>query len=109
MRVQRDSDSGGECGDGSYPSLCIAIPPKHSVASIVGYLKGKSTMIVCERYGKRKRHFRGHSFWARGYYVSTVGRDEEQVRQYIRNQETNETIEEKYEPPEDDNLFSRCS
>jgi len=85
--------------------LCIAIPPKHSVASIVGYLKGKSTMIVYERYGKRKRNFRGHSFWARGYYVSTVGRDEEQVRQYIRNQETNETIEEKYAPPEDDNLF----
>jgi len=85
--------------------LCIAIPPKYSVATIVGYLKGKSTMIVCERYGKRKRNFRGHSFWARGYYVSTVGRDEEQVRQYIRNQETNETIEEKYEPPEDDNLF----
>ena len=83
--------------------LCLAIPPKYSVASIVGYLKGKSTMIVFERYGKR--NFRGHSFWARGYYVSTVGRDEEQVRQYIRNQETNETIEEKYEPPEDDNLF----
>jgi putative transposase len=85
--------------------LCLAIPPKYSVASIVGYLKGKSTMIVFERYGKRRRNFRGHSFWARGYYVSTVGRDEEQVRQYIRNQETNETIEEKYEPPEDDNLF----
>jgi len=62
-------------------------------------------MIVFERYETRKRNFRGHSFWARGYYVSTVGRDEEQVRQYIRNQETNETIEENYEPPEDDNLF----
>ena len=62
-------------------------------------------MIVFERYGKRRRNFRGHSFWARGYYVNTVGRDEEQVRQYIRNQETNETIEENYEPPEDDSLF----
>jgi putative transposase len=85
--------------------LCISIPPKHSVSSIVGYLKGKSTMIVFERYGKRKRNFRGHSCWARGYYVTTVGRDEEKVRQYIRNQETNEMVEEKYEAPEADNLF----
>ena len=77
--------------------VCLAIPPKYSVSTIVGYLKGKSAMIVFEKYSRLKRNFRGHSFWARGYYVSTVGLDEAKIRKYIKNQETNESIEDKYD------------
>jgi putative transposase len=77
--------------------VCLAIPPKYSVSTIVGYLKGKSTMIVFEKYSRLKRNFRGHSFWARGYYVSTVGLDEARIRKYIKNQEHNESIEDNYD------------
>lgn len=67
--------------------MLIWIPPKYSVAQIVGYLKGKSAIYIARTYGGRKRNFTGESFWARGYYVSTVGRDEEVIRAYIRRQE----------------------
>ena len=77
--------------------MCLAIPPKYSVSTIVGYLKGKSSMIVFEKYSRLKRNFRGHSFWARGYYVSTVGLDEAKIRKYIKNQDINESIEDKYD------------
>jgi len=75
--------------------MCLAIPPKYSVSTIVGYLKGKSAMIVFEKYSRLKRNFKGHSFWARGYYVSTVGLDEAKIRKYIKNQEINESIEDR--------------
>jgi putative transposase len=77
--------------------LCLAIPPKYSISTIVGYLKGKSAMIVFEKYSRFKRNFKGHSFWARGYYVSTVGLDEARIRKYIKNQDINESIEDKYD------------
>ena len=77
--------------------MCLAIPPKYSVATIVGYIKGKSAMIVFEKYSRLKKNFRGHRFWARGYYVSTVGLDEGKIRAYIRNQETSEAIEDTYD------------
>ena len=67
--------------------MCVSIPPKYSVASIVGYVKGKSAMIIFEKYSRLRKNFRGHSFWARGYYVSTVGLDEAKIRKYIQNQE----------------------
>jgi len=70
--------------------MCLSIPPKYSVSSIIGYLKGKSAMIVFEKYSDLKRNFKGHSFWARGYYVSTVGLDEAKIRKYIQDQEINE-------------------
>jgi putative transposase len=63
----------------------------------VGYLKGKSTMILFERYSRLRRNFRGHSFWARGYYVSTVGLDEAKVRNYIKNQQEHEKIKDSYD------------
>lgn len=66
--------------------MCISIPPKYAVASVVGYLKGKSAIVIARRFGGRQRNFRGESFWARGYFVSTVGLDEKVVRTYIRNQ-----------------------
>jgi putative transposase len=76
--------------------MCLAIPPKYSVSTIVGYLKGKSAMIIFEKYSRLKKNFKGHKFWARGYYVSTVGLDEAKIRKYIKDQETNEAIEGKY-------------
>ena len=67
--------------------MMIAIPPKFAVSNVVGYIKGKSAIHLARVYGERKRNFTGQSFWARGYFVSTVGRDEELIRNYIRNQE----------------------
>jgi putative transposase len=67
--------------------MYISIPPKYSVAQVVGYIKGKSAIYIARNFGGRQRNFRGESFWARGYYVSTVGKDEEKVKAYIKNQE----------------------
>jgi len=67
--------------------MLIAIPPKYAVAQVVGHLKGKSAIHLARVYGERKRNFVGQHFWARGYFVSTVGRDEATIREYIRAQE----------------------
>jgi len=67
--------------------MLIAIPPKYAVSQVVGYIKGKSAIHLARVYGERKRNFVGQHFWARGYFVSTVGRDEEVVRRSIRHQE----------------------
>jgi len=67
--------------------MMISIPPKYAVAQVVGYIKGKSAIHIARTYAGRKRNFVGEEFWARGYYVSTVGRDEEVIREYIRRQE----------------------
>ena len=67
--------------------MMIAIPPKHAVSQVIGYIKGKSAIHLARVYGERKKNFVGQQFWARGFYVSTVGRDEEAVRKYIREQE----------------------
>ena len=70
--------------------MCIEIPPKYSVAQVVGYIKGKSAIHIARDVEGRVRNFVGQSFWARGYFVSTVGRDEATIRQYILNQEKRE-------------------
>jgi len=67
--------------------MMIAIPPKLAVSQVVGYIKGKSAIHLARVYGERKRNFVGQHFWARGYFVSTVGRDEAAIRDSIRNQE----------------------
>ena len=67
--------------------MCLAIPPKHSVASVIGFLKGKSAIAIARQFQGRQRNFTGESFWARGYAVSTVGFNEEEIRTYIRNQD----------------------
>ena len=67
--------------------MLIHIPPKYAVAEIVGYLKGKSAIAVARKFSGRKRNFNGESFWARGYSVSTVGYDQENIRAYIKKQE----------------------
>jgi putative transposase len=65
----------------------ISIPPKYAVAQVVGYIKGKSAIHIARTYGGRARNFVGENFWARGYFVSTVGRDEQVIRAYIQRQE----------------------
>ena len=67
--------------------MMIAIPPKYAVSQVIGYIKGKSAIHLARVYGERKRNFVGQHFWARGFYVSTVGRDEAVIREYIRKQE----------------------
>lgn len=67
--------------------MCVSIPPKFAVSSVVGFIKGKSAISVARNFRGRRRNFTGESFWARGYFVSTVGLDEEMVRKYIRDQE----------------------
>ena len=67
--------------------MLISIPPKYAVAQVVGYLKGKSAIHIARTYGGRQQNFVGENFWARGYFVTTVGHDDEVVRQYIRRQE----------------------
>ena len=67
--------------------ILISIPPKYSVSQIVGFIKGKSAISIARTFMGRKKNFTGQSFWARGYHVSTVGRDEDTVREYIRHQE----------------------
>lgn len=67
--------------------MLLKIPSKYAVSQVVGYIKGKSAIHLARVYGERKRSFVGQSLWARGYFVSTVGRDEAVIRAYIRNQE----------------------
>jgi putative transposase len=66
--------------------MCVSIPPKHSVAQVIGYIKGKSAIAVARQFGGKKRNFNGERLWARGYAVSTVGFELDQVKEYIRNQ-----------------------
>ena len=68
--------------------MLISIPPKYAVSHVVGYIKGKSAIHLARTYVGRQRNFTGQHFWARGYFVSTVGRDETTIRDYIRKQET---------------------
>ena len=72
---------------GDHVHVLISIPPKYSVAQVVGFLKGKSAIHIARTFMNRKKNFMGENFWARGYYVSTVGKDEKAVQAYIRRQE----------------------
>jgi putative transposase len=67
--------------------VLISIPPKYSVAQVLGFIKGKSAIHVARTYLGQRKNYSGMHFWARGYYVSTVGADEEFIREYIRKQE----------------------
>ena len=67
--------------------MMLSIPPKFAVSHVVGYIKGKSAIHIARRFEGRQRNFVGHHFWARGFFVTTVGRDEAIIREYIRNQE----------------------
>ena len=67
--------------------MCMEIPPKYAVASVIGFMKGKSAIAVARKYSGKERNFQGEHFWARGYAVSTVGFDEDDVRKYIQGQD----------------------
>lgn len=75
--------------------MLISIPPKYSVSYIVGYIKGKSAIAIARQFRGRERNFTGEKFWARGYFASTVGRDEEVIRNYIKNQEQEDIRQDK--------------
>ena len=70
--------------------MMIRIPPKHSVSAVVGYIKGKSAIRMARDFMGRHQNYRGYHFWARGFFVSTVGLDEDVIRKYIRDQEEND-------------------
>ena len=88
-RLAQQKDSRIEEGHllSDHVHMLIAIPPKYAVAQVVGFIKGKSAIHLARVYGERKRNFVGQHFWARGYFVSTVGRDERVIRAYIEKQE----------------------
>ncbi len=67
--------------------MLIEIPPKYSVSEVIGYIKGKSAIAIARQFGNKKRNFNGEQFWARGYAVSTVGFEEEKIKDYIKHQE----------------------
>jgi len=67
--------------------MVLSIPPKYAVAQVVGFIKGKSAIHIARNFFGHKRNFTGQNFWARGYFVSTIGKDERAVREYIRKQE----------------------
>jgi putative transposase len=77
--------------------MLISITPKYSVAQIIGYMKGKSSIWIAQNVERKMRNFMGHKFWARGYFVTTVSRDEEVIRAYIRNQELADRQLEQFE------------
>jgi putative transposase len=72
--------------------MLLSVPPKYAVSQVAGYIKGKSAIHIARTFAGRKRNYVGQHFWARGYYVSTVGRDEATIREYIRNQEKEDTM-----------------
>ena len=85
LRKESEIEAGHLAPD--HVHMMISIPPKYSVSQVVGFIKGKSAIHIARTYGERKRNFSGEHFWARGYFVSTVGRDEERVRNYIQAHE----------------------
>jgi putative transposase len=77
--------------------MLIEIPPKHAVSAVVGYIKGKSAIAIARTYLGKRQNYSGQNFWARGYYVSTVGRDEEAIKKYIREQEDEDKRQDQLE------------
>jgi len=80
---------------GDHVHLCISIPPKYAVASVIGFMKGKSAIAMARMNGK-ERNFTGEHFWARGYWVSTVGYELEKVKKYIQEQESEEEKRDRF-------------
>lgn len=85
--------------------LLLMIPPKISISNFMGYLKGKSTMMLFERHANLKYKLGNRNFWATGYYVSTVGLNEATIRKYIQEQEKEDQIEDKMTKKEYKNPF----
>ena len=90
---------GHACSD--HIHILISIPPKYAVSQVIGYIKGKSAIYIARNFKGVKMNFGGHKFWARGYFISTVGRDEKMIQDYIKNQE----IQDKKEDDRQGELF----
>lgn len=86
--------------------LLLSIPPKYSVSSFMGYLKGKSTVMLFEKHTNLKYKFGNRNFWATGYYVSTVGLNEATIRKYIQEQEKEDIMKDKLTKKEYKNPFN---
>lgn len=88
-RLARQKESRIEEGHlmSDHVHMLISIPPKYAVCQVIGFIKGKSAIHPARVYGERQRNFTGQHFWARGYFVSAVGRDEATIREYIQHQE----------------------
>ncbi len=71
----------------THPVMLVSIPPKYAVAQVVGFIKGKSAIHIARTFGARRQNFAGYNCWARGYYVSTTGKDKKVVREHMRRQE----------------------
>ena len=95
-RLARQKESEIEEGHlvADHVHMMISIPPKYSVSQVIGYIKGKSAIHIARTFAGRKRNFVGQHFWARGYFVSTVGRDEAVIRKYIRSHEEEDRRQE---------------
>ena len=87
--------------------VLLAIPPKYSVASVMGYLKGKSSLMIFDRHANLKYKFGNRKFWAEGYYVSTVGLNEATIAKYIREQESHDIALDKLSVKEYEDPFKR--
>ena len=85
--------------------ILVSIPPKISIASFMGYLKGKSALMMFERHSNLKYKFGNRHFWAKGYYVSTVGLNEETIKKYIQEQEKQDIVKDKLSVKEYENPF----
>lgn len=88
--------------------MLVSIPPKISVSSFMGYLKGKSALMIFDKHANLKYKFGNRHFWAEGYYVSTVGLNEETIKKYIREQETEDMIQDKRSVKEYEDPFKGC-
>lgn len=88
--------------------MLVKIPPKYSVSNIMGYLKGKSALMIFDRFANLKYKFGNRHFWARGYYVSTVGLNEATIKKYIREQETHDRVIDKVSVKELEDPFRGC-
>jgi putative transposase len=97
LAQQRESKivEGHLCPD--HIHMLIEIPPKYAVSAVVGYIKGKSAIAIARTYLGKRQNYSGQNFWARGYYVSTVGRDEETIKKYIREQEDEDKRQDQLE------------
>ena len=87
--------------------MLVSIPPKYSVSQFMGYLKGKSALMMFERHANLKYKFGNRHFWAEGYYVSTVGLNEETIRKYIREQEKHDMAKDKLSVKEYEDPFAK--
>ena len=95
LALQKDSEIEEGHLMADHVHMMISIPAKRSVSQVVGFIKGKSAIHIARHFGERKRNFAGEHFWARGYFVSTVGRDEEVIRAYIQHQESDDRRQER--------------